>query len=293
MPLLAGVAILVVLAFMFGGRNALADQILLWQRGLQNLMAGHVRDIKTGVPWASWALIGAAFAYGFVHAAGPGHGKALMGGAAMGSRAGARKLSLIALAASLGQGIWAIVLVYGGLGLALITARQMTGAADAYLMPLSYAMIGAVGLYLLWRGVRSWPQKSAEPHHHHHDDDCACGHRHGPSRADVDGLDNWRGIAALIGAIAVRPCTGAIMLLVICWQIGLIVTGFWAIMAMAFGTALVTIIAANAGVLVRENALAWTSRFHYAGRVVFPALQIIAGVAIILAAGAVLARLLA
>ncbi|MEX0971463.1 MAG: hypothetical protein WD046_13560 [Paracoccaceae bacterium] len=293
--LFLGLLVLFALALGFWGRNDLANQILALQRELQNSMAGQVRDIKAGVAWAEMALIGVAFAYGFIHSAGPGHGKALMGGAALGSKIAARKLSLIAFAASMAQGLWAVVLVYGGLGLAVVTARQLNTAADQYLMPLSYSLIGLIGLFLIWRGLRSLPAAPAahKSHDHHHDQECGCSHKHAPDMADIDRLSGYKAVLALIVAIAVRPCTGAIMLLVICWQIGLVATGFWAVMAMAFGTALVTIIAANAGVMVRDTTLAWVTGVHKLGRLAFPAIQIAAGLLIAFAASSVLLTLLA
>ena len=55
------------------------------QRTFQNAMAGALRGIQAGDPWAVWSLCSATAAYGFFHALGPGHGKVLIGGAALAS----------------------------------------------------------------------------------------------------------------------------------------------------------------------------------------------------------------
>ena len=97
-----------------------------------------------------WSM---AFAYGFFHAIGPGHGKLLVGGYGMARAVPMGRLSLIALLSSLGQAVTAIVLAYGGLWLLGLTRERIVGAAEDWLAPFSYALIAAIGLWLVWRGV--------------------------------------------------------------------------------------------------------------------------------------------
>lgn len=290
-------ATLLGLGWLFAGRGEWVSWVLDTQRAMQNAMAGHLRGLRSGVPHAALALHLAAFTYGFVHAAGPGHGKALIGAAALGSKVGALRISIVALVASLAQGAWAVGLVYGGLAVLRISASALVDTADRVLMPASYAMIGSIGLYLIWRGLRAWPRRAtARPAHgddHIHDAQCGCGHKHGPDESDIARLTSLRATLALIGAIAVRPCTGAVMLLVICWQFGLVLIGITAVASMAIGTALVTVIAANAAVFARTHALAGAGRLGQVAGYAFPTLQILAGGLIALAAGSVLGALLA
>ena len=93
------------------------------QRGFQNVMAGAIRGLKAGDPGALLALLGAAGAYGFVHALGPGHGKYLVGGVGLGSSITPTRLVSIAFASSIAQSLWAIVLVYGGFSLISATCQ--------------------------------------------------------------------------------------------------------------------------------------------------------------------------
>jgi nickel/cobalt exporter len=114
-------------------------------------------------------------------------------------------------------------------------------------------------------------------HDHDHDHGPSCGHAHAPSPGAVAGATSPRELLALIGAVAIRPCTGAIFLLVLTAQMGVFVWGVAGTLAMALGTASVTITVALAAVLLREGALAGLSA--RAGRVQ-PVLEIAVGLAI-------------
>ncbi len=81
------------------------------QRTFQNAMAGALRGIQAGDPKAVWALCSATAAYGFFHALGPGHGKVLIGGAALASDATLKRLSILTVLSSLAQAGTAILLV--------------------------------------------------------------------------------------------------------------------------------------------------------------------------------------
>ena len=73
------------------------------QRKFQNAMAGELRGIQAGHPRAVWTLCSATAAYGFFHALGPGHGKVLIGGAALASGATLKRLSILTVLSSLAQ----------------------------------------------------------------------------------------------------------------------------------------------------------------------------------------------
>jgi ABC-type nickel/cobalt efflux system permease component RcnA len=247
------------------------------QRDVQNAMAGALRGLRAGEPGALGALWGLCFAYGFFHAAGPGHGKLVIGGYGLARRVPLVRLSVLAVASSLAQAATAVILVYAGV-LALGWSRErMQGLADGNLTALSYALIAGLGLWLAFRGARGlWRMRPVahghghehehehnhDPGHHHdhnqhHDtDDCAtCGHAHGPSIAQAENVRSLRDALMVIGAVAVRPCTGALFLLILCWRFGIDAAGIAGALIMGLGTACVTLVVALAAVSLRESAL--------------------------------------
>lgn len=271
---------------------SLVAWVIEQQRAFQNQMAAAVRALRSGDPGAYAALLAAAGAYGFVHAIGPGHGKYLIGGVGLGTTVPASRLLGVALASSLAQAIWAIILVYGGFALLELSAQRMTTLAEDVLAPASYLAIASIGLILVWRGVRSLSRrKGREPSHDHHHGhghehghahaqaDCGC-HAHGPSPEEVAKLGSLREGLVLIGSIAIRPCTGAIFLLVIAWQMDIRLAGAVAVVVMGLGTAGLTSLVALSSVAARGVAFASADN-RASVAVVLPALQVFAGALIV------------
>ena len=81
------------------------------QQALQAALAGRLQDLRAGEGTAFWSLLALCAGYGFLHALGPGHGKVLISGAAVGTRATALRMGMIALAGSLAQAAAAIAFV--------------------------------------------------------------------------------------------------------------------------------------------------------------------------------------
>lgn len=243
----------------FGGADQITRLAADVQRDVQNAMAAALRGLRAGEPGALATLWGLCFAYGFVHAAGPGHGKLVIGGYGAGTRVPARRLAGLALGASLAQAVTAILLVYAAALLFGWGRTQMTGVADDVLAPVSYALIGVVGLWLLIRGIRHLRPAHVHDHDHDHTGDgevcSSCGHAHGPTLEQAQSVNTWRDGLIVIGTIAVRPCTGALFLLILTWRLGIDWAGIIGALIMGLGTASITVLVAFAAVGFRESAL--------------------------------------
>jgi nickel/cobalt transporter (NicO) family protein len=288
--LLAGLPLLALWAT--GGLADLGQWAADGQREAQNSMAGALRHLRGGEPGAMLALMGLAFSYGVFHAAGPGHGKVLIGGYGVARRVRLVPLAALALASSLAQATTAVVLVYAGILALDWTREHLVGVAEDVMLPLSHGAVALIGLWLAWRGVSGLRRAAATDvqdhhhnhhhgHHHHHDSNCsACGHRHGPTLDEVERVTSARAAAALIAGVAMRPCTGALFLLVLTWQMGIGMAGIAGAYAMGLGTALVTVAVAALSVWAREGALTTLA----SGRIAraLPVLELAAGLAIAL-----------
>ena len=265
-----------------GGREAMQAWAADQQRQVQNLIAGAVRRLRAGEPGSGAALIAVCFTYGVVHAVGPGHGKVLIGGYGIGTRVPVLRLSVLSVLASLAQAGVAVVLVWGGINLLSLSREALTDLAEQELTDLSTGLIGLVGLWLMLRGLRQlWRQHAAHHHHHHHDEDCGCGHAHGPSPEQAIQTRSIRDAAALILGIAIRPCTGALFLLILTWRLDIFAMGVAGSFAMGLGTAAVTVAVATLSVWAREGGLSLLPETGTGARI----LQVVPAIVMVAAGG--------
>jgi nickel/cobalt exporter len=261
---------------------------------------------------AAWSLFALSFLYGIFHAAGPGHGKAVISSYMVANEETWTRGVVLSFASALLQALVAVVVVGIAAGLLNATAATMNRAVNAIEI-VSYSLIVLIGLRLLWVKGRAFIAAlhslhrpaavgaAVTPVHHdhsHHDDtqhrhlvhahhghdhghdharehhtlDCGCGHAHHRDHDDhasawghahalepeeLAGPGGWkRGLSAIV-AVGLRPCSGAILVLVFALAQGLFWAGVVATLVMGVGTAITVAIIATIAV----GARTWAKRF--------------------------------
>lgn len=187
---------------------------------------------------AFWWLAGLSFAYGVVHAAGPGHGKVVISSYLMANEESARRGILIAFLAAMVQASIAVV-IFGVIAIALnMTSMAMTDTARAFELG-SYGLIAALGLFLLFRKVGMLVRNGHDHVHgldHAHGPDC--GHSHAPSPEIAAKARGLGGALAAVVSVGIRPCSGALIVLAFALAQGIFWAGVASTFLMGLGTAL-------------------------------------------------------
>jgi nickel/cobalt transporter (NicO) family protein len=266
------------------GADLQAGGIVGWllakQSEFYQQMSATIRAAKSDGS-AVWTLLAISFAYGIFHAAGPGHGKAVISSYLVANQETARRGIVLSFASALMQSLVAVAIVAVCAWLLNATAKTMCGAEKAIEI-VSYALIAAFGLRLVWTKGGGFVRALQRPRpalamaavahahdhgHHHHDDvhvhhdhdhihDEHCGHVHGPVPSELAGPGGWsRGLGAIV-TVGIRPCSGAILVLVFALAQGL----FWAGIAATFVMGLGTAITVAAIAVIAAAAKDWARR---------------------------------
>ncbi|MEA2903433.1 MAG: nickel/cobalt transporter (NicO) family protein [Alphaproteobacteria bacterium] len=336
-----------------GASTSIAGWIIAKQNEFYRQFSSLIRAAKADGS-AVWSLLGVSFLYGVFHAAGPGHGKAVISSYVVANDETWRRGVVLSFASAILQALVAVVVVAIFAALLRATASTMRSAVD-WIELVSYALIVGIGLRLLWVKGRALvgaarmlgrpkakagaavpqhvpahdthdhhahghdahdhahdhhahdhdhahhdhdhaahahddhshhghgPQPDAHAHHdHNHGDDAsAWGHAHAPEPQELAGPGGWsRGLSAIV-AVGMRPCSGAIIVLVFALTQGL----FWAGVAATFIMGLGTAVTVAAIATVAVGARTWAGRFAGArsgyGMLALRGIEVTAALAII------------
>jgi nickel/cobalt transporter (NicO) family protein len=275
------------LALVFYAGDASASDGNIWsdtvmyihtqQQSFLRELSGAIRAIQDGGMKAFWGLVSISFFYGVFHAAGPGHGKAIIGTYLITHESKLRRGILLSFAAAFVQGLSAILLVEGMIGLVGWTKRDTQGAVSV-LENVSFVMISLIGLMLMYRaGKAFWNLRTAKVHDHHHGhdhhhnhhdhehdahssfDDCAvCGHSHAINPDVITKDTSIKDMIFIVVSIGIRPCSGSVLILIFAEVIGLRWAGISSVFAISFGTALTVSALGILAVYFRKIAISFS-----------------------------------
>jgi nickel/cobalt exporter len=284
--------------------------IMIKQAEFYKSLSGSIRAARTDGS-AVWILLGLSFAYGVFHAAGPGHGKAVISSYVVANRETWWRGVVLSFASAMVQAAVAVAVV--GVAAVLLNATAATmRTAVRWIEIISYLLIIAIGLRLIWVKGRAmfselgnlrkpktvgaaatpahlhggehghahhahdhepkhdhghsghWHDYHSHEHHSHdhhahgHGEEAsAWGHAHAPEPEELAGPGGWkRGLSACV-AVGLRPCSGAILVLVFALAQGLFWAGVLATFIMGIGTAITVALIATLAVA----ATTWAERF--------------------------------
>jgi ABC-type nickel/cobalt efflux system permease component RcnA len=214
--------------------TGLGGLLLAWQSSFYRDLNAALKAIGQS-PAALWSLLALAFGYGVFHAAGPGHGKAVISAYIVADGRSLKRGLGLSIAAAILQALVAIALV-ATLTLMLKATAATMNATTRLIEQGSFALVALVGLFVLWRKAGALlALGSSTPAH-----DPACDHVHMPGPEELSRLRDWREMAGVVFAAGLRPCAGALIILVFAASQGLFWAGVAATFAMAAGTALTT-----------------------------------------------------
>jgi ABC-type nickel/cobalt efflux system permease component RcnA len=298
--------------------------VLEGQREMTGAMTSAVRQLKTGdAVGSAMALAAVSFLYGILHAVGPGHGKFVISSYALANEKTMRRGIVLSFMAALVQAVSAIAIV-GVLAMLFKATSLQIRALEAHLETASWGLIALFGAWLLYRqihalratagpdghghshahahgphhdhdghhhphGAHGHHHHASDPHHHHHHDEeaacAACGHAHVATPDQLQGEWSWGKAWSLALSIGIRPCTGALGVLLFALSLGLFWAGVFATFAMALGTAITVSVLAALAVGSRQLATRlagpegpWAGRIATAAGLTGAALVLVMGV---------------
>jgi nickel/cobalt exporter len=227
--------------------------IVRWQTNMNRAMRNQLLAAREGRSLRPALIIVLfAFLYGVGHAVGPGHGKVVIGSYFLTRRAAIIQGVAMSGVAALVQAISAIVLV-GALALILDASSAAILDQAATIEVVSYGAIVAIGLWMAYGVLSGRTHDHGHGHDHNHDH----GHDHDPGHAHKKkaARSEWTRLLATGAAVGLRPCSGAILVLLFSLANDIVAIGVLATFAMAAGVA-ITVTAVTLGSLGIRHASA-------------------------------------
>ncbi|EJC77872.1 nickel/cobalt transporter [Rhizobium hidalgonense] len=250
-------------------------------------------------PWQLASLIGLSFAYGVFHAAGPGHGKAVISSYMIANEIELKRGVVISFISAFIQGVVAVALVGGAWLVLRGTGITLTAATHAMEIA-SFVMVILFGGWLLLRKLRSmvgnmprrrlmatpagpvsmmldWKDNAAERQAYAFSGKAqaveaghtfvpgmaceTCGNAHVPDPTLLAG-DRFsaREAWSAIVAVGLRPCSGALLVMTFSLLNGLYLGGVLSVAAMSLGTAITVSLLATLAVTAKSAAVRLSGR---------------------------------
>ncbi len=265
-------------------RNGPLGWLVVWQEQFYKSLTAALGELKTD--WtAFWVLGSLSFLYGVFHAAGPGHGKVVIGSYMLANERQMRRGIGLSFASGLLQAVVAVAVV-GVIAAVLQLSTSAMDIAVVWIERAAYGLMVLLGVWLVARKLFGWGHRHDEPvaaavqaegphallaergnafqfrpavatagapggldahgrspghphygHNHGDDDHGHHHHHHHVVTADQTGGD-WREQLGVVLSAGLRPCTGALLVLVFALSQGIFLAGVISALLMGLGTAI-------------------------------------------------------
>lgn len=245
-----------------------------WQKSINEQIIELLYSAQTEFVASGASLVYLAFIYGVLHSLGPGHGKLIVT-TYLATHPTKVKISLIlTILSAFLQALIAIIVVSVLLLVFNSTMREVNNEAN-HLISLSFYSVVILGTIVIWRNAKSLfkgrysrpapititgikPVINSNNYNNNHNNKsnvihsngintnrtqhnmCDCGHVHFTGAEDINKASSLKEYLAIIFSVGLRPCTGAIMVLLFSNMLGLYWLGVVSALFMSMGTALTT-----------------------------------------------------
>jgi nickel/cobalt transporter (NicO) family protein len=226
----------------FSGMSPHLVRVNALQREFREKMTGYARQIQTSpTGGATISFLALTFAYGVIHALGPGHGKAIVGSYFLSRRGTFRQAILFGNLITFMHVLSATAIVFGLTLIGRNTNIFAVQEAEGGLQSFSYFFIFLIGLFLLFRAAREILAK----------------------RKGVEKVDDARADAGSMATLSLSaglvPCPGAALILLFTLSLDILWAGLVAMIFLGAGMGLTNSLVGVATLGSRNAILRLTS----------------------------------
>ncbi len=224
-------------------RHSVFVKIAMLQHRLNQRLSTLIREFKTTrsmLPLMTLVLI--SFGYGVIHAAGPGHGKAVSLSLILSGKESLRNGLLFGIAVAVFHGLSGILFL---LIMRLILQKGVAGALGSVTrvtQAISGGLIALLGIGLLGISIYTWIRKNP-----------------GPSRGHSP-VHTHKGPIAAALVVGMVPCPGVVMVMLFSLSLGMIGLGILLGIAISFGMAVTLTTVVVLGIFGKKLSIAVFSK---------------------------------
>jgi len=236
--------------------NEIIKHIVIWQYELNRIIATNIRDINDENYLSIYSLvIGIAFLYGLIHAAGPGHGKALVALYFSKGKGNYKEAFKLGYMISIIHAISAIVVTFSLFFILKTMFRQNFNEFSNTAMMISSIMIIMVGLYLIYGAIK-------EKYKPCHDDN----------------IPEQKSKYAVALGVGLVPCPGVMTIVLFCIMLKQFILGILAAIAMSIGMGLTISVVGILSVLFANKTSNFVNKKAYILEAISGILIVILGI---------------